>query len=98
MIVYIYGCEGEFTGEADFQWESPKAGNAHKFMLFLAQGNDAPCINLAMQEIIKFGFSDVQINTAKPIAVEALNDTRMEAFKRHYESALKEGSSLVWYP
>ena len=98
MIVYIYGCEGEFTGKADFHWESPQVGDAHKFMLFLAQDEDAPCINLAMQEIIKFGFSDVQISTAQPIAVEALNDPRMAAFKRHYEGALNEGSSLVWYP
>ena len=96
--VYLYGGSGKYSGTRAFEWESPKIGSTHKFILFVAhEGNEAQQI-VAMLELEKFGFSEVQVALGKPIAVESLNEAQMQAFQKHYEGALAEGSSIVWYP
>jgi len=96
-VVVLYGSSGRFTGAA-FEWASPKLGDRHKFILFLAQSGSEPCQEAAEREVEQFGFSDVELAPGRPIDVESLNDPRMAVFRRHYEGAFAEGSSLVWYP
>jgi hypothetical protein len=67
-------------------------------MLFLAQGHNEACPELALQEITSFGFSQIELGEGRPIDVESLSNPQMSAFHRHYEGAFTEGSSLVWYP
>ena len=67
-------------------------------MLFLAQDEGEPAQEAALAEIRRFGFDDVDLREGRPLTVEALNDPRMQTFQKHYEGALAEGSSLVWYP
>jgi hypothetical protein len=96
--IYLYGGTGKYAGTETFEWNSPVVGSTHKFILFLAQEVDEPQDSVARGELTKFGFSEVQIGAGKPIAVEALNDPQMQAFHKHYEGALAEGCSIVWYP
>ena len=51
-----------------------------------------------MRELASFGFTELQVGQGKPIAVEVLKEPQMQAFQKHYEGALAEGSSIVWYP
>ena len=81
-----------------FEWNSPEVGSTHRFILFIAHGDDEAQEETAIQELEKFGFTELQIGQGKPIAVEALNEPQMQAFQKHYEGALAEGSSIVWYP
>jgi hypothetical protein len=97
-FVYVYGGSGTFTGGGEFEWHSPTLGSRHRFILFVAQDDDSPQQDAALAELIRFGFSEVELVQGKPIAVEALNEPAMEAFRKHYEGAFSEGSSLVWYP
>jgi len=96
--VYLYGCVGNFAGTGEFQWESPSIGSTHKFILFLAQEADSSQEENAARESARFGFSEVQVGVGKPIHVESLNEPQMHAFQKHYEGALVEGCSIVWYP
>jgi len=95
--VYIYAGAGRFAG-GDFEWSSPAPGATHKFMLFLAQNRDEPLQQEALSEIARHGFRDVELAGGRRLLVEALNDPQMRAFHKHYEAALAEGASLVWYP
>ncbi len=97
-IVYLYGGMGAFTGNGEFEWSSPDMGSTHRFILFLAQDVDSPQQEAASAELARFGFSDIELVQGKPIAVEVLNAPALQAFRKHYEGAFSEGSSLVWYP
>jgi len=96
--VYLYGGIGTFTGGEELQWESPSIGSRHKFILFMAQEFTESKEDDAHLRLKELGFTEMQLNPGKPIAVEALNEPAMQAFQKHYEGALAEGFSLVWYP
>lgn len=96
--VYLYCGSGTFAGTGDFEWHSPAVGSSHKFILFVTQEVDEPQPELALGELERFGFVEVQIGVGKPILVEVLNEPQMQAFQKHYEGALAEGCSIVWYP
>jgi hypothetical protein len=98
MIVVIYGGQGKFGGKPQFEWESPNAGSTHNFMLFAAQNDGDSNTAFAHAELARMGFVDVELRDGKPIDVEVLNEPSMATFRRHYEGALDEGFSLVWYP
>jgi len=49
-------------------------------------------------QLARFGFVELDVGRGRPIQVESLNDPSMHAFRRHYEGALDEGCSVVWYP
>ncbi len=95
-VVYVYGGEGRYVGSS-IEWESPSRGSAHKVILFLAQTIDSPQQDLAARAVSELGFSELSIGVGKPIVVETLNDQKMAVFQKHYEGALMEGRSLVWY-
>lgn len=96
--VFVYLSEATFQGPSEFSWDSPEVGARHKVILFLTQ--DQPEANDlgAKHELTRFGFSEINLTPGKPISVEALNATKMQAFHKHYEEALAVGSSVVWYP
>ncbi|MNV66552.1 hypothetical protein D3C71_1593100 [compost metagenome] len=96
--VYVYGAEATYSGVCDFEWDAPAVGGRHKLMLFLAQSEDVPREEDAASELAKFGFVDLRLWEGRPVDVEALNDPRMHAFRKHYEGAFEEGCSIVWYP
>lgn len=95
--VYLYGGNGTFAGSS-FEWESPQIGDTHNFILFLAQDDDLSQDGLAAREIEKHGFVETRVQAGRPIRVEVLNDPMMNKFQRHYDGALANGCSLVWYP
>jgi len=97
-MVYLYGGTAKYSGEGAFEWRSPDIGSTHKFILFMAYTSDEVHQDAALRELGRYGFTEVQVNQGRPIAVEVLNEPQMHAFQKHYEGALAEGSSLVWYP
>jgi len=96
--VILYPGSGRFTGKTSFDWASPIVGSTHRFILFLAQSDSIPDLNAAKCEVELFGFLEVELGEGRKIDVESMNDPNMAAFRRHYEGAFAEGSSLVWYP
>jgi hypothetical protein len=96
--VFLYGGTGKYSGTAAFEWNCPEVGNTHRFILFVAQENNEAQQQVAINELEQFGFTELQVGEGKPIAVEVLNEPQMKAFQKHYEGALAEGSSIVWYP
>jgi hypothetical protein len=96
--VYVYSGSGTFTGASAFAWNSPKVGMSHRFILFLTQEQDVDHPEAALRELSDFGFANLQLSPGKPLAIESLNLVEMRKFHSHYEGALAEGSSLVWYP
>lgn len=96
--VVLYGGTGKYSGTGAFEWHSPEVGSVHRFILFMAQSGEAAHQEAAVRELEKFGFTDLEVGQGKPIAVEVLNEPQMQVFQKHYESALAEGSSIVWYP
>lgn len=96
--VILYLGTARFTGTASFDWHSPIAGCTHRFILFLAQSDSVPDHDAAKREVESFGFSEIDLGEGRKIDVESLNHPNMAAFRRHYEGAFAEGSSLVWYP
>lgn len=95
--VVLYGGTGKYSGAGAFYWHSPEVGSVHKFILFMAQEGEEAQQEAAISELEKFGFTDLELGQGKPIAIEVLNEPQMQAFQKHYEGALAEGSSIVWY-
>jgi hypothetical protein len=96
--VMLYPGSACFAGAVNFDWASPVIGSTHRLILFLAQDDSAPDHDIAMREVETFGFSEIELDEGRRIDVESLNDPSMAHFRRHYEGAFAEGSSLVWYP
>ncbi|SEK73675.1 hypothetical protein SAMN05518845_102564 [Variovorax sp. YR750] len=96
--IYLYGVEATYAGGCDFEWQAPTVGGRHKVILFLAQDDETSREDRATSELARFGFVELHVGAGRPIEVESLNDPRMHVFKKHYEGALVEGCSLVWYP
>ena len=96
--VMIYPGSARFDGKTEFEWASPAPGSTHRFLLFFAQDESVSKLGLALQEVARYGFRDIELGEGRPIDVESLNDPAMAAFRKHYEGAFSEESSLVWYP
>lgn len=96
--VFLYGGTGKYSGAGGFELNCPEIGGTHRFILFLAHKSNEAQQEAAAHELEKLGFTELQVGQGKPIAVEALNELQMHAFQKHYEGALAEGSSIVWYP
>ena len=68
-------------------------------MLFLRQDVDMPTRHVALAEIARFGFVQVKLmGDGRKIVVESMDDAKLAAFRKNYEDALADGSSLAWYP
>jgi hypothetical protein len=97
-IVVIYGFEGTFSGEDEYEYSFPEIGNQHRCMLFFMQESDELNFEIASAEIGKFGFGNISNLRGNPLKVEVLNTDSFKGFTCFYEEALESGSSLVVYP
>jgi hypothetical protein len=96
--VMLYLCEGEFVGKPVYDYHHPVPGAVHSFLLFLRQTTAESSMEKAEQESVKYGFSRVTVKKSNLLSVEAMNTDAYKGFSGHYEEALSEGSSIVWYP
>lgn len=96
--VILYPGSARFSGAASFEWDSPTVGSTHRFILFLAQNDSVANRNVAERELESFGFCDIALGEGREVDVDSLDAPNMAAFRRHYEGAFVEGSSLIWYP
>jgi hypothetical protein len=94
--VVLYLCEGQYAGPGVLTFSAPEIGAHHKFLLVLRQVDGTVSYSAATTEAVRFGFTTVTVLNGRPLDVEALNS--MVGFTKHYEEALSEGSSLLWYP
>lgn len=96
--VYIYPARGRFA-QGEFEWASPMPGAKHDFMLFMRQDRDEAMQKEALALITRFGFVDVKfIAQGREINVEMLNLPELANFRGNFQDALRDGSSLAWYP
>jgi hypothetical protein len=95
--IFIYAASGRFN-RSEFEWSSPQPGATHDFMLFFRQAADVPMERAALAAIRRFGFENVQfMSEGKPFDVDALNTPSLAPFRKNYEDAWADGSSLAWY-
>ena len=96
--VFIYGFSGTYLGSSKYEWNPPKAGEPHKCLLFLRQDLDEVDFELAKVELEKFGVHNILDLKGNSLKVETLNSDMYKGFSGFYESALTDGSCLVYYP
>lgn len=63
-IVFTYGFEGTYTGNASYEYDHPEAGATHKCILFLKQSGQESLFDQALLECSKYGFSNVAFGTS----------------------------------
>ena len=97
-IVAIYGFTGRYSGTSEYDWNHPEVGATHKCMLFLKQESDSGQFESAMAECRRYGFEAIENMRYGKLSVEVLNTDLYRGFSGFYESALAEGSTLVFYP
>jgi hypothetical protein len=97
-IVVIYFFTGQYAGASEYEWRHPEIGVTHKCFLFLRQQADTDEYDLALSELHKFGFADVAFSRRGKLQVEALNSDLYRGFSGFYETALSDGSCVVYYP
>lgn len=96
--VYIYGFQGKFLGNSEYDYREPEVGDIHKCMIFIAQDKDELNFDAAKDEISKYGFQEIENLRGNNLKVEVLNTDNYRGFSSFYTEALEEGSSLVYYP
>ena len=96
--VVIYSFRGRFAGKAEYEYTYPKVGDTHNCLCFISQDNEELEFENAVNESLKYGFTDTENWAGNPLKVEVLNTEGYRRFSGFYEEALNEGSSLVYYP
>jgi hypothetical protein len=96
--VIIYGFRGKFNGKPEHDYQYPVVGDIHNCMLFIAQNSQELNFDGAIEEGLRYGFSDIENLRGNPVKVEVLNTESFKGFSGFYEEALEQGSSLVYYP
>ena len=91
--VLMFMCDAKFTGEAQVRYAAPpEVESVHRCILLVRESEAG-----RVSEILK-GLGWEPISTAsRPLAPEDLDAPEMAAFRQHYDAALKDGHSLVWY-
>lgn len=97
-IVAIYGFTGRYVGASEYDWNHPERGAAHKCMLFLRQEADLDKFESVLAECRRYGFEDIESMHYGKLSVELLNTDLYRGFSGFYDSALAEGSALLFYP
>jgi len=95
--VFIYGFSGTYHGNSEYDWNPPKEGEADKCLLFLHQDSDDVDFNSAKIEIEKYGISNILDLKGNSLKVAVLNSDTYRGFSGFYESAITDGSCLVFY-
>ena len=96
--VVIYRLEARFTGNPSYEFTQPEIGATHKCLLFMAQQTEEGQYEAALNECLKFGFSDIIFGGHGTLQPGVLDTEEFKGFSGHYEEALNEGSSLIFYP
>jgi hypothetical protein len=76
----------------------PEIGAKHKCMIFLTQDGTEGAWSLAEEECANYGFKHTWDMTFGLLQIEVLNTDAYRGFAGFYEEALRDGSSLVYYP
>ena len=97
-VVMLYAFSGRYSGDSEYSWSNPEAGETHRCMLFLRQESDADSFGVAQAEARKYGFVELENLRVGKFQVEALNTDAYRGFAGFYEEALIDGSALVYYP
>jgi hypothetical protein len=91
--VLMYLCDVKFSGATAVRYEkAPKAGAAYRCVL-LVRESEAGRINEILKEL---GWEPVGV-ASRPFDSDSLKEPSMQPFRQHYDAALKDGHSLVWY-
>lgn len=98
MIVAVYKFLGRYSGNSEYDWRHPAIGATHKCLLFLRQSDEVGGYAEAERECERYGFTDVVFTGQGNLQVEVLNTDEFRGFAGFYETALSDGSSLVYYP
>ena len=96
--VFVYGFQGRYTGQAEYEYENPVIGAAHTCLLFLSQDSKEHQFEYAQLEINKYGFNEIDNLAGNPLKIEVLNTDLYRNFAAFYIEALEDGSCLVYYP
>ena len=96
--VVIYGFDGTYSGNGEYEYSFPEKGDTHKCMLFLHQKEAELNFDFAIAEINKFGFDQLVNLRGNLLKVEVLNTDSFKGFVGFYEEALEKGSSIIYYP
>ncbi len=97
-VVVLYHFSGRYSGKSEYEWRHPELGAVHKCILFLHQNVDVNEWSEAEQECQRYGFTDIKFSGHGKLQVEVLNTDEYRGFAGFYETALKDGSALVYYP
>jgi len=98
FTVVIYGFEGKYIGNSEYEYRNPKHGETHKCLLFLAQVNDEGIYEDALVECSRYGFAEVVFQGHGELQAEVLDAGRYREFSEPYEEAKRMGRALVYYP
>lgn len=96
--IVLYGFEGEFVGGNEYDYNHPELKQPHQCLLFLAQDSEHPDFEFATTECLKFGFANLNNLKGKVLKIDVLKTESFRGFTGFYDEALKEGSSIVYYP
>ncbi|MCZ2131062.1 MAG: hypothetical protein LC109_12470 [Bacteroidia bacterium] len=98
MQVFVYIFQGKYSGKTEFEYKNPEVGAVHKCLIFISQESEHEQYEFAEEEIMKYGFCEIENMMGNLLQVEALNTPAYKNFSGFYEEALNEGSCLVYYP
>jgi len=96
--VFVYGFRATYSGQSQYDYEAPEVGATHDALLFISQESTNVDFASANNEIAKFGFESVEALRGASLKVESLNSDSYRGFAGFYDEALRNGSSLVYYP
>ena len=97
-VIVIYGFTGRYSGNSEYTWNHPEIGANHNCMLFFRQESESNEYQAALAECGRYGFTDIENMRYGKLQIEALNTDLYRGFAGLYEEALREGSTLVFYP
>ena len=85
-------CDAKFTGNTPVNYTAPPAvGDVRRCILLLRDES------IVVADVMKgLGWETLAV-ASRPIAAEDFNAPEMAPFRQHYDVALKDGHSLVWY-
>jgi len=86
-------CDARFTGEAAVRYSSPpEVGSVHRCIVLVRESERE-----RLPEFLKqLGWESLS-TASRPFDPASLDEPSMEPFRQHYDAALKDGHSLVWY-
>jgi len=86
-------CDAKFTGETAVRYSAPpEVGSVHRCIVLVRESERERLTEFLKQ----LGWESLS-SASRPFDPETLNEPSMEPFRQHYDAALRDGHSLVWY-